>query len=176
MQAVCRHWFSIWENSDYMLSMWSNVCRSMIPQVRNLVLECDLLEICISCLVSLSYVLKFGPVLLAENRVVALAQKRNDISVRYRAKVERPAGIVATVIMIKYNNLSDFWKPQNSNLCFLLDREQEFDNIAFWARKNPFSSRIVVKACLPVRSGKLIVAVAQSAVPAWAFLWIHWSV
>ena len=108
-------------------------CRSMIPQVRNLAIECSSLGICFSCLTQLSYVLKFGPVQLAEDPLVAIAKNRSDIHVVYvtswgmptwpKVTEEDTNDSVHNVVLIRYNSLNDCWRPQHPKLCLSFEEE-----------------------------------------------------
>ena len=96
------------------------VCRSMIPQVCNLSIQCRSLRLCLSCLMGMTYAIRFGPVETEQDPLVALAQKR-PIDVIYQYTNE--AKTLAVVTMIKQTIANAYWSIQEQNLSSFVESE-----------------------------------------------------
>ena len=69
-----------------------------------------------------SHAIKFGPVELATDPLVALVQKR-PINVIHQ--YTNDAKTIANVILIKYDVSKDHWRIQDNNFCLLVESELE---------------------------------------------------
>ena len=102
------------------------VCRTMIPTVRRLAVQCADLTLCVSCMVALSFVTLVGPVSLQSSSLWYLANKQSAVKASYWYMTKENPGdtsdSAAEKAMFSLSKIdpSEGWKPRTLSLLQVL--------------------------------------------------------
>ena len=104
----------------------SCLCRTMIPSVRRLAVQCADLTLCVSCMVALSFVTLVGPVSLQSSSLWFLANAQSAVKASYwymtKEKPDSSSDPAEGKAMFSLSKIdpSEGWQPKTSSLLQVL--------------------------------------------------------
>ena len=99
------------------------LCRSMIPRVTRLAVDCFDLRLCLSCIAGTSLLAKFVSFNVSEHPTVMLAEGRQDVKLGFSTSPDQSQYYMPRkmVTMTRYDRKRDDWRPQSAHLFDVID-------------------------------------------------------